>query len=95
MIQKFLYLGKSPGAPHKPGPLLHVAWPVTAQKLVFHAVYNLIPRTFHALSAIKNWMVGRPRSSEVVSRTASNQSQAKNLSWETKYSFLPSPNSKF
>ena len=67
MIEKFLYQGKSPGAPHEQGPLLHVAWPVSARKLVFHAVYNL------TLSAIKNWMVGRPRSSEVVSRPASNQ----------------------
>ena len=41
MIEKFLYQGKSPGAPHEQGPLLHVAWPVSARKLVFHAVYNL------------------------------------------------------
>ena len=67
MIEKFLYQGKSPGAPHEQGPLLHVAWPVSVRKLVFHAVYNL------ALSAIKKWMVGRPRSIEVVSRPASNQ----------------------
>ena len=46
---------------------MHVASPVSVRKLVFHAVYNL------ALSAIKKWMVGRPRSSEVVSRPASNQ----------------------
>ena len=56
MIEKFLYQGKSPGAPNEQGALLHVAWPVSARKLVFHAVYNL------TLSAIKNLMVGRPRS---------------------------------